>query len=279
MTEPHRRARGGVGAEDRVTVPDDLLSSWSSSMQFGGLAPATIRTRVGALRRLNKARGPLAEITRPQLMAWLGAFTRASTRSTNLSYVRCLFDWATTEGYVAVDPARHLPKVKAASDAEAGARRSAWRCDGNATDQERLWLELMAYAGLRVSEVAACRPGDAWLNVDGVWWLRIPRGKSGHDQQVPVPRWLGEWLSMAEPWTVGVQAVYRHSKALLEAAGSTSTPHACRHFYATAALHSTGNIRVVQQMLRHADVSTTARYTMVTSQEMVDAAEGLPRFA
>ena len=35
---------------------------------------------------------------------------------------------------------------------------------------------------------------------------------------------------------------------------------------------------VLQQMLCHADMSTTARYTAVTSQEMVDAAEGLPRF-
>lgn len=138
-------------------------------------------------------------------------------------------------------------------------RRARWSGPSEkepATDRERLWLELMAFAG-----------------------LRVPHDKGGHDQQVALPRWFGERLSKAEPWDVGLQMVYRHSRALLRSVGSTSTPHAGRHFYATASLRSTGNLRVVQQMLRHADVSTTARYAAVPSQEMVDAAEGLPRFA
>jgi site-specific recombinase XerD len=263
-----------------MTVPDDLLTSWSSSMLFSGAASTTIRTRVGALRRLQRAHGPLADLTRPQLTEWLSGFTRASTRSTNLSYVRCFFDWASTEGHVAVDPSVKLPKIKVPrSTPRPVPTEQLQSAMAAATDRDRLWLELMAFAGLRVSEVAACRPADAWLSVEGSWWLRIPHGKGGHDQQVPLPRWLGERLSKAEPWEVGLQQVYRHSRALLRSVGSTSTPHACRHFYATASLRSTGNLRTVQMMMRHADPSTTARYTAVTSQEMVDAAEGLPRFA
>ena len=260
-------------------MSEDLPSLWASSMRFGGLASTTLRTRVGALRRLERERGPLEQITRPDLIEWLGGFARASSRSTNLSYVRCFFAWAHDEGHVAVNPASKLPKIKVPRAMPRPVPTEQLQAAlAAATDRDRLWLELMAFAGLRVSEVAACRPSDAWLSVEGSWWLRVPHGKGGHDQQVPLPRWLGERLSAAEPWDVGLQQVYRHSRDLLRSAGSTSTPHACRHFYATASLRSTGNLRVVQQMLRHADVSTTARYTAVTSQEMVDAAEGLPRF-
>jgi integrase/recombinase XerC len=249
-------------------------------MRFGGLASTTLRTRVGAVRRLQRERGPLDQVTRADLIEWLGGFAKASTRSTNLSYVRCFFAWAHDEGHVPSNPASKLPKVKVPRGMPRPVPTEHLEAAmALATDRERLWLELMAFAGLRVSEVAACRPSDAWLSVEGTWWLRVPHGKGGHDQQVPLPRWLGERLSKAEPWEVGLQQVYRHSRDLLRSVGSASTPRACRHFYATAALRSTGNLRVVQQMLRHADVSTTARYTAVTSQEMVDAAEGLPRFA
>ncbi len=261
-------------------MTDPLLASWSAWMQLGGAAPTTCRTRLGALRRLSQAAGRLDTVTSDSLAQWLAGFSRASTRSTNLSYVRCFYDWALIKGHVTIDPTRQLPKIKVPRATPRPVPTEQLQAAlTRASDQDRLWLELMAFAGLRVSEVAACRPGDAWLSVDGSWWLRIPHGKGGHDQQVPLPRWLGERLSTAEPWDVGVQQVYRHSRDLLRSVGSTSTPHACRHFYATASLRSTGNLRVVQQMMRHADVSTTARYTAVTSQEMVDAAEGLPRFA
>ena len=261
-------------------MADDLLTLWASSMRFGGLAATTLRTRVGAVRRLQRECGPLEQITRPDLLEWLGGFAKSSTRSTNLSYCRCFFRWAHDEGHIEVNPAAKLPKVKVPRGMPRPVPTEQLEAAlASAPDRERLWLELMAFAGLRVSEVAACRPSDAWLSVEGTWWLRVPEGKGGHDQQVPLPRWLGERLSKAEPWDVGLQMVYRHSRDLLRSVGSASTPHALRHFYATASLRSTGNLRVVQQMMRHADVSTTARYTAVTSQEMVDAAEGLPRFA
>lgn len=257
-----------------------LLEAWAGWMALGGSSTATVRCRVGALRRLERDSGtPLLEADRMTIATWLAAFDHASTRSTNLSYVRCFYAWAVSEGLLDVDPTRRLPKIKVPRATPrpvptAQLEAILW----SARPRERLWIELMAYAGLRVSEVALFRPEHVWQAVDGAWWLRIPRGKGGHEQQVPLPAWLAEELREAEPWSVGVQSVYRRVRKLLLAAGSTSTPHALRHWYATAALRQTGNLRTVQQMMRHASPATTARYTLVTSDEVVQAAEGLPRF-
>lgn len=256
----------------------DVVTTWSNWMALSGASPATIRSRVGALRRLARDVGPLACISRDDVAAWLSGFSHASTRSTNLSYVRCFYAWACAESLVPDDPTLRLPKVKVPKAVPRPVPTA--QLEGVLTlagPRERVWVELMAYAGLRVSEVALCRPEHVWRAVDGAWWLRIPRGKGGHEQQVPLPAWLADRLRAAQPWTVGNQAVYRQVHKLLAAVGSTSTPHALRHWYATAALRETGNLRTVQQMMRHASPATTARYTLVTSDEVVRAAEALPR--
>jgi site-specific recombinase XerD len=249
-------------------------------MALGGASPYTVRCRVGALRRLERDGGtPLLEADRMTIAAWLASFSHASTRSTNLSYVRCFYAWAYSEALIHDDPTRRLPKVKVPKAVPRPVPTTELEAMlGLAGARERLWVELMAYAGLRVSEVALCRPEHVWQAVDGAWWLRIPRGKGGHEQQVPLPAWLADEMRKAAPWGVGNQAVYRQVHKLLAAVGSTSTPHALRHWYATAALRQTGNLRTVQQMMRHASPATTARYTLVTSDEVVQAAEGLPRF-
>ena len=62
-------------------------------------------------------------------------------------------------------------------------------------------------------------------------------------------------------------------------AGSSATPHMLRHYYGTAALSATQNLRQVQEMMRHASPATTARYTAVASDELTRAAESLPQIA
>jgi integrase len=73
-----------------------------------------------------------------------------------------------------------------------------------------------------------------------------------------------------------VQKIIREA---FRAVGSPCTGHQLRHYFGTTALRATENLRVVQQMMRHASPATTARYTLITSHETSDAAEGLPRIA
>lgn len=266
-------------ARTGVLVSHERLIGWAASMKVAGASPTTIRSRIGALARVEREVGPLDSLTKPQLEAWLGTFDRASTRSTMRSYLRCYFSWAVGEDYLTADPTVRLPKVKVPKSTPRPVPTAQLeQMMALATQRDRLWLELMAFCGLRVSEVALCRPSHVWRSVEGSTWLLIPRGKGGAEQQVPIPSWLAERLSNAEPWECGVQAVYRHTKALLVAVGSTSTPHSLRHWFGTASLRSTGNLRTVQTMMRHQDPSSTARYTLISSDEVSAASEGLPRF-
>jgi integrase len=259
-------------------APVDLLAAYAAHLRLTGAAEMTISTRLRTLRRLERQAGPLLTLTRHDLVAWLGQHPRASTRSTLQSYLRSFYGWAVLEEFLDVDPTRRIPTVKTPravprpvpTDELVAALAAA-------PPRERAWLLLMAYAGLRTFEVAAYRREHAWRGVDGTWWLRIPRGKGGNDQQVPLPAWVAEELQRAPDWSITAQTVQRNIPRLFRSVGSKATAHQCRHWYATAALRSTNNLRVVQEMMRHATPATTARYTLVSSSEATAAAEGLPR--
>lgn len=256
----------------------DLIAEWDTWMSLSGNATLTRTTRARCLRAFAAQHGPLLAAGHVDIAQWLGRVQHVGTRSSYASYLRCFYSWAVAEGHVDVDPTGRLPKMKA--------RRAAPRpipvaelsaALGAAPTRERLWLELMAYAGLRCCEVAAHRRANLWQDGEGTWWLRVPHSKGGHDQQVPVPAWLGEKASRADDSSVSAQWVQKRCRAVLRAAGSRSTPHALRHYYATSVLAATQNLRLTQVLMRHADPSTTARYAAVAARDTVAAVQNLPR--
>jgi integrase/recombinase XerD len=258
--------------------PPTIVEAWRAWMAVSGNAAETIRSRGDALRGLERSHGPLMALTRNDLIDYLARFPRASTRASMRSYVRCFYAWACDEGYLTDDPSRRLPKVSVPRGVPRPIPTDELeRLLTSAPARVRLWAELMAYAGLRIAEVAACRPEHVWQRGPESWWLRIPRSKGGHDQQVPLPQWLAHKLSAAERWEVGVLVIRRHMTAALRPAGSQATPHQLRHWYATMALQSTGNLRVVQELMRHASPTSTARYTFISSNEATVAVERFPR--
>ena len=60
---------------------------------------------------------------------------------------------------------------------------------------------------------------------------------------------------------------------------SGETPHSLRHWYATTALRGCGNVRIVQELLRHKSLSSTQIYTQVSEREAADVADRLPHVA
>lgn len=138
----------------------------------------------------------------------------------------------------------------------------------------RLMILLAAYAGMRAGEIAQLHTDDI---VSGR--IRV-RGKGGRERWVPVHPVLAGPLAAVEPGYVfpGVNG-HLHpitvTKHVSEALGEGWTAHTLRHAFATSALAATGDLRSVQILLGHASPTTTARYTAVADERLVEVVRSI----
>lgn len=257
------------------------IQQWAAHMKFTGAAQNTIMVRTRMMRRLTRDVGDPLTLTRTDLIGFLSTLDHPGTRSTNLSYLRAFYAWAVDEDLIRESPAARVPSVKV----PAGQPRPADEDDvrkllAAAAPRTRSFALLMVYGGLRCCEVAGFRPEHLTHDVGHGWWLEIPHSKGGHQQTVPFSEAASNAVLAGPSWAVSPQTVQRAVSKALKAVGSDATPHQLRHYYGTTALHSTGgNLRKVQEMMRHVSPATTARYTKVTASELTDAAEALPWIA
>ena len=165
--------------------------------------------------------------------------------------------------------------------------------------RDRALLQVMADAGLRISEALHLRTADLRLEAGRITALTVLQGKGGKDRVVyPTPQLSDKillWLaardklegangtvfcrvkgSHAQP--VGVRTVQELVKRLAAAAGIDKriSPHSLRHTAATRALRAGANLRVVQKNLGHARLETTAIYTHIEDSERAAASLALP---
>lgn len=157
--------------------------------------------------------------------------------------------------------------------------------------RERALVMLLLTAGLRRAEVLGLRSADLAADLSQV---RIS-GKGGRERVIPLPaqtqQVLGEYLRQRPPgeWLfpnragrrTGNTTFYRLFRRLLRRAGlgaENLTPHSLRHAYATTLLHSRVDIKTVQTLLGHADLSSTSRYLHTDAETKRAAAEALPDF-
>jgi integrase/recombinase XerD len=220
----------------------------------------------------------------------------AASAARAVSAVRGLHRFAHREGLAPADvakevsppaPARRLPKalevaeverLLAAAGAEPGARGL----------RDRALLEFLYGTGARISEATGASVDDLEL-ADGTALLH---GKGGRTRLVPVGGYATEalraWLSGGRPELAahgkGTHALFLNARggrlsrqgawAILRAAAQRAglpvtgprgvSPHTLRHSYATHLLDGGADIRVVQELLGHASVTTTQVYTLVT---------------
>lgn len=209
--------------------------------------------------------------------------------------VRGLHRFLAAEGIVELDvaravkpptPSRRLPKslsvdeVLALLDAAGGDRES----DGPLSLRNRALLELLYSTGARISEAVGLDVDD----VDTEYRSVLLRGKGGKDRLVPVGRpaitALDAYLVRGRPELArrgkGTPAIFLNARGgrlsrqsawqvlqdAAAAAGITTavSPHTMRHSFATHLLDGGADVRVVQELLGHASVTTTQIYTLVT---------------
>ena len=150
--------------------------------------------------------------------------------------------------------------------------------------RDRAIFELLYGCGLRISELA----GLSLEDVDrSEGWVRV-LGKGRKERQVPIPRKAAEALDRylgERPVVRDERAVFlnhRHSRltdrgirgivklyAILLAGDSSIHPHSLRHAYATHLLADGADLRSIQELLGHARLSTTQKYTQVSLTDLM----------
>ena len=156
--------------------------------------------------------------------------------------------------------------------------------------RDRAILEVMYATGLRVSELVNLKLNDLHLEMGLLQTL----GKGDKERIVPLGdiaiKWVQRYLSEARPYLtrknpeeaylfvnnhgtkLSRQGIWKNLKRIVQMAGiyKTVTPHTLRHSFATHLLENGADLRTVQELLGHADISTTQIYTHITKKRMTD---------
>jgi len=256
---------------------------------------------------LGKAGRTIAGASTDDLRDYLGSLARrrfaASSVARRLSAIRQLYRFLYAEGHRADDPSaviegpkrnRALPKVLSIAEVDrllAQARADMGQADQGAPKRLRAarlacLIEVLYATGLRVSELIALPISAAERNAR----MLTVRGKGNKERLVPLneaaKKAMAEYLALLSSangvretkWLfpsfgrtghLTRQHFARELKALAAAAGLRQvSPHVLRHAFASHLLHNGADLRVVQTLLGHADISTTQIYTHVLEERL-----------
>lgn len=280
-----------------------LIQQWLDSLWLEkGLSPHSLdnyRRDVTRFGRWCAEQGAsLPGCHRGDLYRYLSALAAAnmSPRSVarHLSALRGFYRWLLREGRIAEDPTlrverprlgRRLPDTLTEQDVEQ--LLAAPDLDSALGLRDRAMLEVIYAAGLRVSELT----GLTLTQVSLTQGLVRVMGKGRKERLVPLGdealRWLERYLRQARAELLGVQAsdmvfpgreggvmtrqaFWYRIKHLAKVAGISKplSPHTLRHAFATHLLNHGADLRVVQMLLGHSNLSTTQIYTHVAQQRL-----------
>jgi integrase/recombinase XerD len=220
--------------------------------------------------------------------------TTATTANRRLTVFKRYFRWALREGRTTADPTLKLLSAKqplrvpkSLTEFQVEALLAAPDVGTPLGLRDRAMLELMYASGLRVSELVGLKVFQVSLN-DHV--LRT-FGKGSKERLVPFGQeaavWVQRYLGQARPAILGGQqtedlfvtsrgagmtrvAFWQIVKKHAQGAGIVSalSPHTLRHAFATHLLNHGADLRAVQLLLGHADISTTTIYTHVARERL-----------
>ena len=218
-----------------------------------------------------------------------GGGTSARSVARALAAIRGMFRFLVAERHLKIDPTENLenPKLwttlpKSLQPAEVEALLRAPDCETNDGLRDRAMLELLYATGLRVSELIRVRVDDVVMDAG---FLRT-MGKGSKERIVPfgdaareamdgyIERARSHYDKFADPHLflttrgrpMSRQAFWMKIGKLARIAGIAThiSPHVLRHSFATHLLENGADLRSVQMMLGHADISTTQIYTHVS---------------
>ncbi|HTH59659.1 MAG TPA: site-specific tyrosine recombinase XerD [Paraburkholderia sp.] len=302
------RALAPAEADDRPPPSPSLAASLSSIDQFcdalwleHGLSRNTLDAYRLDLRLfaqwLATARDVSIDAAQEQHLHEYSA-TRKQDKSTSanrrLSVFRRYYGWALREARVHADPTVRIRSAKQAprfpstlTEAQVEALLGAPDVATPLGLRDRTMLELMYASGLRVTELVTLKTVEVGLN-EGV--VRV-LGKGSKERLVPFGEeahaWIERYLRESRPALLGARTadalfvtaraegmtrqqfwniIKRH--ALAAGVHAPLSPHTLRHAFATHLLNHGADLRVVQMLLGHSDISTTQIYTHVARERL-----------
>ncbi|WP_286028886.1 site-specific tyrosine recombinase XerD [Ligilactobacillus agilis] len=240
----------------------------------------------------------LTAVDKKVVLDFLEAQTKAKLANASIlrlvTSLRKFFQYLVEEGKVAVDPMllidtpkkkASLPEVLSPKEVEALLKTPK---TGEALGlRDRAILEVMYATGLRVSELVNLKLADLHLELGIIQTI----GKGQKERLVPIgdvaSKWVKLYLKQSRPKLVKQkrnpylfvnfhgnqltrQGIWKNLKALVKQAGieKNVTPHTLRHSFATHILENGADLRIVQELLGHADISTTQLYTHLSKKRL-----------
>ncbi|AOM41604.1 tyrosine recombinase XerC [Xenorhabdus hominickii] len=216
---------------------------------------------------------------------------QSASLALRLSSLRSFLDWMVTQGKLEANPAKSVsaPRKKRLLPKNMDVDEVNQLLNINLNDplsvRDRTMLEVMYGAGLRLSELVGldCRhlnleSGEVWVQGKGSKERKVPFGRVAQE-------WLQRWLEMRELFEPEDNALFISTKSgkrisarnvqkrfeqwgIKQGVNSHINPHKLRHSFATHILESSGDLRAVQELLGHANLSTTQVYTHLDFQHL-----------
>jgi integrase/recombinase XerD len=265
-----------------------------------GLSPNTLIAYKNDIEKLNDFAGTLGKdlisLEREDLVKYTQYLHKRGLVPKSIARVlvttRNLFKFLLLDGFLKRDPSSNLetpkswqslPKILSAEEVER--LLASPDVSSNAGIRDKAMLEVLYATGLRVSELVALKVSDVDLDLG----FLITMGKGSKERTVPIGKSAISWMSkylVARPVLLagGTSSVLFISDKgspisrqsfwkLIVAYGEKSkighiNPHLLRHSFATHLLENGADLRSVQMMLGHSDISTTQIYTHVTNERL-----------
>ncbi|HCH51895.1 TPA: tyrosine recombinase XerC [Escherichia coli] len=287
-----------------VAIPETLSLPYEQFLRYiqveRRLSPVTVENyqrQLSALAQMMVAMNIIqwSSLESQHVRMLLAKSHRSGLQATSLalrfSALRSFLDWQVAQGMLEVNPAkgirtpksgRHLPKNM---DVDEVNQLMNIDLKDPLSVRDRTMLEVMYGAGLRLSELTGLNITDIDLKEGEVRVL----GKGSKERKVPLGRmaieWLQHWYPMRELYAPEDKAVFISTKSgkrlsvrsvqkrfelwgVRQGLSSHVNPHKLRHSFATHLLESSGDLRAVQELLGHANLSTTQVYTHLDFQHL-----------
>lgn len=285
---------------DKIPKKRDLAREYLSYLRVErGLAKNSIesyRRDLAKLQSWSESEGlEILELTRQDLRGFIADLSREGLSPSSVgritSAVRGFYKFLMLDGHIKKHPAEdldtpqkgfYLPKFLNQTEVEQLLSQPDVSQEIGLRD--RAILELMYACGLRVSEAVDLKIGDVELDAG----ILTCKGKGSKTRKIPIGTSAVEWLksylalrrkkenieinnlfvsSLGKPMTRRV--IFQFTKEYAEKAGLEDvSPHTLRHSFATHLIQNSADIRSVQQMLGHSDISTTQIYTHITDSHL-----------